>query len=128
MPVFVSDLLLPGSERAVESVNTKLVRDIVRDLGHGPARLPTVDPSSQSPRPVEPTMTPLRPPAGIDLIDKMCLAADAQDRLQKMEALSRTITNLQADRDAEIARLQAEIERLQAELKKAESSTIKGQE
>ena len=37
------------------------------------------------------------------------------------------VANLQADRDAEIARLKAEAERLQAELKKAETSAIKGQ-
>jgi len=65
------------------------MRDIVRDLSHGPARLPSVHPDDQAPRVVEPTTTPLRLPAGIALINKMCEAADAQDRAAKMETLAR---------------------------------------
>jgi len=114
-----SDQLIPGSERAYEIVNDRLMRDIVKDLGHGPARLPSVHPDAQAPRAEAAHPVPLKPPAGIDLIDRMCLAADKQDRIAKLEALSRTVAILQADRDAEIASLRAEVERLQGELKKA---------
>ena len=118
---FASDAVIPGSERAYDQVNNRLMREIVRDLGHGPARLPSVHPDSQSPPRSEPASpVPLKPPSGIALIDRMCAAADAQDRLQKIEALSRTVTNLKADQDAEIARLEAELARLETELKKAE--------
>ena len=54
----------------------------------------------------------------------MCLAADAQDRLAKLEALSRTVASLQAARDAEVAeikRLEAEVVRLKEEVKKAKA-------
>jgi hypothetical protein len=54
-----------------------------------------------------------------DFIDRMCAAADKQDRIAKIEALARTIANLQAGQDAEIARLKEENARLQAELAKA---------
>jgi hypothetical protein len=121
MPSFASDALVPGSERAVENVGDRLMQDIVRDLGHGPARLPSVHPDSQSPRPAVAGETPLKPPSGVALIDQLCDAADAQDRLQKIETLSRIVA---AGQEAEIARLRAENERLQAELKKAESSAI----
>src|SRR5262249_39303966 len=118
-PQFVSDRLVPGSERAVENVDTKLMREIVRDLGHGPARLPSVHPDAQAPRAVGSMETPLRQPAGIEHIDRMCAAADKQDRIAKIEVLSRTIANLQAGQDAEIARLKEENAHLQAELVKA---------
>ena len=114
-PQFVSDRLVPGSERAVENVDTKLMREIVRDLGHGPARLPSVHPDAQAPR-SETQPTPLSSPPGINLIDRMCDAADAQDRAARLETLAKTIANLRAE---EIARLQAENVRLQAELDKA---------
>ena len=74
-------------------------------------------PDAQAPRGSGWTDQPtLKPPRGIELIDKMYAAADAQDRLAKVESLATTVASLQAD---EIARLRAENERLQAELKKA---------
>jgi len=66
-------------------------------------------------------------PAGVRHVDAIANAFTEQDRLAKITELSRMVANLQADRDAEIARLKAEAERLQAELKKAETSAIKGQ-
>ena len=67
---------------------------------------------------------PAGPPSGVRHVDAICDAFAEQDRLAKISELSWVVANLQADRDAEIARLKAEVERLQAELKKAESSAI----
>jgi len=116
-----SDQLIPGSERAYEIVNDRLMRDIVKDLGHGPARLPSVHPDAQAPRAEAAQPVPLKPPSGIGLIDRMCLAQDAQDRLAKIEVLARTVANFQAAHDAkvEIKRLEAEVVRLKEEVKKA---------
>jgi hypothetical protein len=119
------DRLVPGSEKAYAQVGDRLMREIVRDFAHGPARLPTVDPSSQAPPRIdEPPRTALKPPSGIDLIDRMCAAADERDRVAKITEMARTVAALQADHDSKVARLEAEIQRLQSELKKAESSAI----
>src|SRR5262249_13777853 len=112
MPSFVDDRLVPGSERAVEIVGDRLMRDIVKDFRHGPARLPLVHPDA--PRPAESAPQPaLKPPPGVPLIDKMCLGADAQERLVKIEALSRAVATLQAGYDNKVKRLEEEIARLQ---------------
>ena len=94
-------------------------RDIVSDRTR--RGLPSIHPDQQSPPPGSGWRDPvaLKPPAGIGLIDKMCAAADAQDRLAKVESLARTIAALEAGQEAEIARLRAEVVRLEAELKKA---------
>ena len=120
MPLKPDDGMLPGSERAYDQVNDRLWRDIVSDRTR--RGLPTVDPSSQAPPRIdEPQPVPLKPPAGIELIDKMCLAQDQQDRLARITEMARTVAALQANDDARVARLEAEIERMQGELKKAEA-------
>jgi uncharacterized small protein (DUF1192 family) len=112
------DRYIPGSERAYDQVNDRLWRDIVSDRTR--RGLPSVDPSSQAPPRIdEPPPTALKPPSGVNLIDKMCAAADQQDRLARITEMARTVAALQANDDARIARLQGEIVRLEAELKKA---------
>jgi hypothetical protein len=128
-PLKPDDRMLPGSERAYDAVNDRLIRDIVKDFAHGPARLPSVHPQDQAPRGSGWTEQPtLKPPSGIELIDRMCLAADQQERLAKIEALARTVASLQAAHDAEIAeikRLEAEVVRRKEEVKKAEAAKPK---
>jgi hypothetical protein len=119
------DRLVPGSERAYDQVNDRLMREIVRDFRHGPASLPSIPADRQAPPRIdEPPPSTLKPPSGIGLIDAMCAAADQQDRLAKITEMARTVAALQANYDSKVARLEAEIERLQSELKKAESSAI----
>ena len=53
MPLKPSDQIIPGSKRAYEQVNNRLMREIVRDFAHGPASLPCI-----------PTRKPLAEAAG----------------------------------------------------------------
>ena len=58
----------------------------------------------------------------------LCNAADAQDRLAKLEALARTVATLQAAHDAKVAeikRLEGEVVRLKEEVRKAEAAKPK---
>jgi hypothetical protein len=110
------DRIVPGSERAYETVNDRHMREIVRDLYHGPASLPLVSPQ---PHPVgsgwvDPA--PLRPYEGAKHVDAICDAFAAQDRLTKISEMVQTVASLQPD--AKVKRLEAEVERLKAELAK----------
>jgi uncharacterized small protein (DUF1192 family) len=83
----------------------------------GPSQSVTLPSVSPEPRTVgSGWRNPAALPSGTQYVDAICESFAQQDRLAKIEALSKTVANLQAD---EIARLKAEIERLEAELKKA---------
>jgi hypothetical protein len=110
------DRVVPGSEKAYETVNDRHMREIVRDLYHGPASLPLVSPQ---PHPVgsgwvEPA--PLKPYEGAKHVDAVCDAFEAQDKLTKISEMLQAVAALQPD--AKIKRLEAEVERLKAELAK----------
>jgi hypothetical protein len=121
MPFFPNDKLIPGSERAYEAVNNRQWNDIVRDLRNGPSALPIVTPE---PHPVGSGWVdpkPLGPPEGDRYVGQICDAFSAQERVAKIEELTRRVANLQSARDAEIKELKDEVARLQAELAKVAS-------
>ena len=120
MPSFADDRLVPGSERAVEIVGDKLMREIVHDFAHGPASLPLVDPSAQAPPRNENAgaPAPLALPPGIGLIDAMCNAASERERLEKILELNRRLQSLQALQDAKIYALENQLKELEERLKK----------
>jgi hypothetical protein len=121
MPSFADDRLVPGSERAVEIVDTKLMRQIVADL-RKPPTLPMVDPSAQAPPRNENAgaPAPLALPPGIGLIDAMCNAASERERLEKILELNRRLQSLQALQDAKIYALENQLKELEERLKKTE--------
>jgi hypothetical protein len=122
MPLKPDDRVVPGSEKACEAVDDRLMADIVADFRHGPASLPIAspEPHARGSGWVEPA--PLRPYEGSRYVDAICDHFDQQDRLSaqrlaKIEEMMRTLASMQPN--AEVERLKAEVEQLKADLEKA---------
>src|SRR6516165_2842332 len=124
MPLRPDDRRVPGSEKAYEAVDDRLMADIVADFRHGPASLPIAspEPHARGSGWVEPA--PLRPYEGSRYVDAICdhfdqqdrLSAREQDRLAKIAEMVRTLASMQPN--AEVERLKAEIEQLKSDLEK----------
>src|SRR5215469_15410581 len=75
--------LQPYQVRANRAVPDSLIRDIVGDSRRGPAAPSSLASHSQSSEPERPASggaVEVRPPAGIDYIDRMCAEQDRADR------------------------------------------------
>jgi hypothetical protein len=102
------DRRVPGSERAYEAVDDRLMADIVADFRHGPASFPSVGGTSPSgPGWQEAQSLADWKPPGDRYVTMLLDDADRRERTAKI--------------DAEVERLKVEIARLKAEMAKAEA-------
>jgi len=128
-PKFADDRLQPGSEKLVEQVGDKLVREIVGTFFGKPTSLKSVHPQDQAPPPSESAgmPAPLSSPPGIALIDQMCASASEEQRVSRILELSKIVSQLQAARDAETFRLENEIKRKEEEISRLEAALKKAE-
>jgi hypothetical protein len=120
MPSFADDRLVPGSERAVEIVGDKLMREIVHDFAHGPASLPLVDPSAQAPPRNENAgaPAPLRSPSGLKYCDAIAESFAHKDRMAQIAEHNAMVSSVLSspELDPRIKELAAKIELLEKRL------------
>ena len=120
MPLKPDDRLIPGSERAYDQVNTRLMRDIVKDFAHGPASLPSVHPTQQAPPPNENAgaPAPLRSPSGLRYCDAIAESFAHKDRMAQIAEHNEMVSSVlpSPEFDPRIKELAAKIELLEKRL------------
>ena len=123
--------------RMLRVASTKEVQDIVNDLRSGPAQPSSIIPENNRLGPAERGTgwlpeRPLRAPEGVDLIDRMCITADALERIQTAHERAKVALDLKAyqvqqEQEREARRRLRELDPVNSGLYKSKAELDRGE-